>query len=76
MAGNHILPLCHDGEVTTRRPIRLEPDGFPRFAGFVRNAGWFAGLLAVVAVATALLLWQARRAGIARTVPVTVGARP
>ena len=32
--------------------------------------------VAVVAVATALLLWQARRAGIARTVPVTVGARP
>ncbi len=31
---------------------------------------------AVIALSTALLLWQARRAGIARTVPVSVGARP
>lgn len=30
----------------------------------------------VIALSTALLLWQARRAGIARTVPVSVGARP
>ena len=32
--------------------------------------------MAVVTLATALLLWQARRAGIARTVPASVGARP
>lgn len=30
----------------------------------------------VIALSTALLLWQARRAGIARTVPVSAGARP
>lgn len=32
--------------------------------------------VAVVTLATALLLWQARRAGVERTVPVAVGARP
>lgn len=32
--------------------------------------------MAVIATATALLLWQAKRAGIARTVPAGVGARP
>ena len=31
---------------------------------------------AVIALSTALLLWQARRAGVARTVPVSAGARP
>lgn len=38
----------------------------------------FATLLsaAVVTLATALLLWQAKRAGVVRTVPAAVGARP
>lgn len=31
---------------------------------------------AVIALLTALLLWHARRAGIARTVPVGAGAHP
>ena len=30
----------------------------------------------VVTLATVLLLWQAKRAGVARTVPAAVGARP
>lgn len=38
----------------TRRPLPPQPTVRPRYAGLVASAGWFAVLLAAVAVATAL----------------------
>ncbi len=46
---------CHHGVMTTRRTPTPRPAARPRFAGLPAPAGWFAGVLALVAVTTSVV---------------------